>query len=551
MNNYLLTFLLIIALFTGCTSSIKSTEKGLSEEELLENTLDGELETAAITNVAFGERVKISLSSGVPSKVRKVRVISKQGAVVIKTKNVNFWRRSKGIIFDLPKPFGTLPDLGKNYNDIDNRGRVVVRLLDSSNALIKRRIYEPFGAVVSGEVNVLLSVSDLSQCTNLKLKQLFPWASLNKDQVSGADNQCYATLGIGGRSTQQALSALKKNVNTLVVSRNIVSSLDHRRGGGRNSLDPTCEQIETWLSPVASNFQTLDTDSLLTRINVYTAHTSGIGGNGVTVAIIGGGVRKSALSLPAQTRLQKGYNFLDFNTMIDDEYHCDLDRDGADDFIGHDTHIAQIIHDIAPKASIIPLMVCDTDGSCDSGDIVKALFYLKNLPVGKMVVNMSLGGPLEDEVLAKILSDEIAIFNAGGGKFLFSGSAGNHDKMDVHFPIDSMSDIEETNNLHPIGLVVQAEGLNNSGLWQSAPFNRSLTLSWGRQPLIAPGVNLCPSSAELLCDTGYPGLIGTSFSAPIATGIAALYAQEEGLDLKKTYFRFSTAGGFARYVPAP
>ncbi len=475
--------------------------------------------------VAYGESVLIRIPPQTSSRVQEV---------LINNENVEFWRRPKGIVFDIPELTGNFSDL----NEDDNGQQSVVIKLVMTNYEVIERTYQLVGSVVPKQVTGLIKdVSSLEECHSIIQSfegfsaEKVAHANVSYNQV--ARGLCFTVLHIGDNSTKQAIQDLKQSVRVLEVDRNIVFHPDQ----GVNSYDPACRDIRRWIDPITRGYESIDTATLLSTIKADQAHYQGITGKGVKVAIIGGGVNSNVLSASAQAQLRVGRNFLDGSNVTNDEYRCDLDRDGHPDILGHDSHAAQIIHNIAPDAEIMPLKIC-RDNVCPSGRLSLAVFYLWNNVNQEVIANVSLGSPLADRTLLHLLKIDDNVTN----RLLLMASAGNRPHVSGHFPSDYAKRADPTTPSAPrpfsivgnVGnvIAVAATGLpTDSSNWQLAPFNRD---EFSERNLEAPGVSLCPESVLNLgfrCNHTYPiGMSGTSFSAPVATGVAALYAQTLSLE---------------------
>jgi subtilisin family serine protease len=158
---------------------------------------------------------------------------------------------------------------------------------------------------------------------------------------------------------------------------------------------------------------------------------------------------------------------------------------------GHGTMTAGILAAVAPGAHIMPLRAFDDQGNGSAWGIKKAVMYaVKN---GAHVINMSFGLTTHSKTL------ENAIAHALKNDVVVVSSAGNNGTSEVQYPA-GYTDV--------IG--VAATDLMD----QKAPFS-----NYGMAVYVsAPGVNIV---------SAYPGghyavLSGTSFSAPMVAGQAAL-----------------------------
>jgi subtilisin family serine protease len=158
---------------------------------------------------------------------------------------------------------------------------------------------------------------------------------------------------------------------------------------------------------------------------------------------------------------------------------------------GHGTLSAGIIAAIAPEAMIMPLRVFDENGSADVFMIAKAIrFAVKH---GAQVINMSFGTHADSAVLRS------AITFALERNVTLTASAGNNNSSVPQYPAGYAGVITTAStDLQDV----------------KAPFSNF----GGQVYLAAPGVNIISSFPGNL----YGSVSGTSFSAPIAAGTAAL-----------------------------
>lgn len=174
-----------------------------------------------------------------------------------------------------------------------------------------------------------------------------------------------------------------------------------------------------------------------------------------------------------------------------------LDRAALPPAFGHGTMVAGLVHLVAPTAKIMPLKAFKADGSSRVFDIVRAIYYA--VEHGARVINMSFS-------TAK-LSPEIihAINYAADRGVICVSSAGNSGKDLLVYPAALRN-------------VVGVGSTTSTGLPARSTFS-----NYGDAlvRLGAPGEGLI---------TTYPGNLfvgawGTSFSAPLVAGAAALLLQ--------------------------
>ncbi len=233
----------------------------------------------------------------------------------------------------------------------------------------------------------------------------------------------------------------------------------------------------------------------LSAINADAAFDLGLGGNGVTIAVLDSGVSDTG---ELEGRLLAGYNAIDDN---DDTGDSDL----------HGTPVAVLAAGttlgVARQASVLPVKVCE-DGVCVSSDIIRGMCWaIDNAPDGPdaLVMNLSLGGDSPSEIIRSVLSAAI------GRGVVVAASGGNEGANgEPHYPA--------AHNLGGLMGVTSVEQ-DATGAWSSPSFSTPGDYI----DIAAPGVDLTlPGVAD--------NLSGTSFSTPLVSGtMAVLRGADAGL----------------------
>jgi len=248
-----------------------------------------------------------------------------------------------------------------------------------------------------------------------------------------------------------------------------------------------------------------------------TQSTFNVTGSGVTVAVIDTGVDPTNTVL--QNVLVSGYDFTrnanggseksDISTspdlsqpqsaqvnqrtvaVLDQRTVAVLDSSKYSAF-GHGTMTAGIVHLVAPQAKIMPLKSFKADGTGYNSDILRAIYYaVKN---GAKVLNMSFDYPAYSPELAN------AIKYANGKGVVSVASAGNDGQKVSVYP-------------GALPAVIDVASTSNSDI-------QSVFTNYGAPPvwIAAPGEGVMTTYPWGTYAAGW----GTSFSAPFASGTAAL-----------------------------
>ncbi|MGQ0723552.1 MAG: S8 family serine peptidase, partial [Candidatus Eiseniibacteriota bacterium] len=216
-------------------------------------------------------------------------------------------------------------------------------------------------------------------------------------------------------------------------------------------------------------------------------------GAGTLVAIVDTGVDLSHPDLAAVVRAD-GWDFVDGDAdPADVEDGTDNDNDGTiDEAAGHGTHIAGIVHAVAPDAEMLPLRVLDSDGVGTVFDVARAVRHAA--AAGADVINLSLGFEGYSRVV------DWAVQMAHDADVVVVASAGNDGRYNTtHFPAN-------------LAGVINVAAVNADDL--KAPFS-----NFGPEvALSAPGVGII--STYLF--HGYASWSGTSMAAPFITGAAVI-----------------------------
>lgn len=160
---------------------------------------------------------------------------------------------------------------------------------------------------------------------------------------------------------------------------------------------------------------------------------------------------------------------------------------------------------VAPNASILPVKVCDQNGSCTGLTVAAGVCYAISQKVN--VINLSLGGPAPSRIVRNTLAE------AAANGIVVVAAAGNEGQTAPHFPAAySTNDYgEAVPGLLAVGAVnanFGAAAFSNSGPWVS---------------LAAPGQGVWTANITGRgANYGYQYFDGTSFAAPFVAGTAAL-----------------------------
>lgn len=162
---------------------------------------------------------------------------------------------------------------------------------------------------------------------------------------------------------------------------------------------------------------------------------------------------------------------------------------------GHGTMVSGLIHLVAPQASIMPLKAFNVDGSANLSDIVSAIYYAADHNAN--VINMSFSS------LTQSPSITAAVQYAWKKGVTCIASAGNEGQNVVVYPAGDYG-------------VIGVGSTSNADL-------RSFFSNYGVKSikLSAPGEALITAYPG----NNYAGVWGTSFSAALTSGAAALLTQ--------------------------
>ena len=489
-------FSLIATLLGACSTS----QMPLSETAL---------EPTSVISVAWGEQVQVTHPAINASPAVTIQYRIDSGPVQTISR---FHQQDNRVVFALPSVLALpeLPNFATPYTvsagayastltssqieQYTNRGTVKVTISTGSKKI--RHSYQPYGAVESGELTVLVQATN---CEAVKAAVLAEGFSII-DNTSG-ERLCYLTAYTESKGTSQAIAHLENKLefSQVWVDKNTIQTLDPT---GAHGFDPGCDQIANWLDLAGgSGFKMLLPTDLLASSNASTAHNAGITGAGIKVFVIGGGIG------------------------INDDFEC-LDATGSVLFEDHDTHIAEIIRLIAPDALVEDRIVCDATGNCPTSEIVKALLDVNSAAqtnMGKDIINMSLGGPLPNIVLERALraiESDITVISSNG----------NGPNAPAHYPA-SYSSANPTPGALDNVVAIAASGFQ-AGNWYIAGYNTR------NAQMFAPGTNVCVQTAtSFRCDTSATtqpesiGITGSSFAASFATAMAALYLEASSSNL--------------------
>lgn len=215
-------------------------------------------------------------------------------------------------------------------------------------------------------------------------------------------------------------------------------------------------------------------------------------GAGAVVAVLDRGVQLDHPALAAAWSNAR-YDFVDDDAIPQDIANgIDEDGDGVvDNAFGHGTHVAGIIHLVAPAAQIMPIRVLDTEARTDIFRLAEAIIYATDQ--GATVINLSLGTADKSALLHEVTQ------RATARGVIVVAAAGNLDSKKAQYPADNQC-------------VLAVAALDEQRI--KADFSNY----GGWVDFVAPGVSIYSP----LPNSGYGWWSGTSMAAPFVAGQAAL-----------------------------
>jgi hypothetical protein len=232
-------------------------------------------------------------------------------------------------------------------------------------------------------------------------------------------------------------------------------------------------------------------------LGLSAAHACASGG-GTVVAVLDTGVDAAHPALAGRV-LSRGYSAVTGTSDTSDAANgLDDDGDGlVDEMAGHGTHVAGIVLQVAPGATILPVQVLDSDGVGDAFFLAEGIYYA--LAAGARVINLSLSSTVDARIVREAIS---AAANAGVVIVAAAGNAGR-DR-----PIEHPAG-------HPEALAIAATDADD---------RKSGFSNYGEHvALAAPGTGI----ASALPGGGYGFWSGTSMAAPFVAGAAALLVGDD------------------------
>ncbi len=224
-----------------------------------------------------------------------------------------------------------------------------------------------------------------------------------------------------------------------------------------------------------------------------------VGGESVVVAVLDTGVDASHPSL-ASNVLSNGVNMLEVTRETGDTgNNIDDDGDGQiDEMVGHGTHIAGTVLQVAPGAMILPVTVLNSDDVGDAFTLTAGIVYA--VEQGADVINLSLGSTYNSQAVRGAIN-----FAVDNGVVVVAAVGNGNREAPVEYPAahDAVISVAATNEFAD-----KAEYSN---------YHDTVDTS-------VPGSDV----ASAYPDERFVTASGTSMAVPIVSGAVALMLDEQG-----------------------
>jgi thermitase len=229
-------------------------------------------------------------------------------------------------------------------------------------------------------------------------------------------------------------------------------------------------------------------------------------GAGTTVAVLDTGAQLNHPALKAQFAGIPRFDFVDDDKDPSEPPLAKTEQQRAQEVVGHGTHVAGIVHLVAPEARLMPLRVLDREGYGTVFHVAEAVAFadIHNADV----INLSLGSPSWSRLLREKVDGAIR-----DGSVVVA-AAGNYDSVQPQYPASNgppwvASDDDGLLAVTSVSAAEKKSDFADYGTWID---------------IAAPGEEILSTYPV----SKYAYWSGTSMAAPFVSGEAALIDSVDG-----------------------
>ncbi|UBV45452.1 S8 family serine peptidase (plasmid) [Deinococcus taeanensis] len=220
-------------------------------------------------------------------------------------------------------------------------------------------------------------------------------------------------------------------------------------------------------------------------------------GQGVKVAVIDSGIDLNHAAFLGKLDTTNAKDYVDGDT-LPQEVNGDT-TGGFSNGYGHGTAVADIVLQVAPNVTILPIRVLNPDGVGDTASIAAAITHAVNS--GAKVINLSLGTSQNSAAMNQAITDAIS---KGVRVVTAAGNTGDTNVLYPAVPADGTN----TQGSGSVGVGAVTKGNTKA---KFSVYGNNLELS-------APGESITTAFPA----GGTVSATGTSFSTPVVSGVIAL-----------------------------